>query len=55
MIERKEGEWVVYYDDDDGEREIARVQFPPNVTQDEKERFAAHLMKLAKEREHGSN
>lgn len=42
MIERKEDDWTVFYDDD-GKREIIRIQFPKDMTDYDLFCFIEHL------------
>jgi 4-aminobutyrate aminotransferase-like enzyme len=39
----------------DQETEVMRVKLPPDVTREELEAFVEHLLKLARETQHGSN
>ena len=51
MIVRREGEWIVAYDDN-LERELIRVKPPEGgLSQLEMEKFRAHLLKLIAERD----
>jgi hypothetical protein len=55
MIARKEGEWLVYYQDD-GKTELIRVKPPKDgFTMAEWEKFIAHLKKELSAKELGAN